>query len=752
MEKTIIVSNRLPVELKITDDKIVFKQSVGGLTTGLSSVHPKDHNLWVAWLGIPEQEIPGNSLKDDLMEEVIRKDYIPIFLTQDEINSYYYGYSNDIIWPLFHYFPQYAKFNSYYWNGYKKVNEKFAREILHYTDEKDTVWVHDYHLMLLPSMLKKQQPHLNIGFFLHIPFPTYEVFRMLPSKIEVLKGLLGANLIGFHTSEYQKYFIECVSNLLPCEINGNEILYEGHKTIVEVFPMGIDADKFENEAHLQKEKTIKPESIKAELQEYTKHSPEVRFIISIDRLDYSKGIVNRLEAFDFFLENNPQYKEKVKLLMLAVPSRTSVPQYQLLKKEIDELVGRINSKHATVRWTPIVYMYRALPFEDLVSLYTCSDVALITPVRDGMNLVAKEYIMSRSNQNGVLILSEMAGASKELKSALIINPMNYREISYALLQALEMPKEEQAGRIKQMQNHIKNYNVKKWAADFLMKLENLKKNTSQQESALKNRKQIIEQYQKSEKRLILLDYDGTLVGFQDNPDALAPDNELRKLITALAENSKNDLYLISGRKKANLENWFVDLPAGLVAEHGSFIRQGDKDWKTTFHGKSAWRKKIQPLLESYTENVPSSFIEEKTHSLAWHYRRADEETGFRRAQELVQLLRMRSMDLEIQVLNGNKVIEITDVSINKGNAAEALIRQKDYDFILAIGDDTTDEFMFRKLPSHAISIKIGSTESQAKYRLKDFKQVRFFLSELSEKENAGFKGIFNIHENKKQII
>lgn len=752
MKKIIIVSNRLPVELKIENDKITFKQSVGGLTTGLSSVHPKDHNLWVGWLGIPEQEIPGSSLKDDLMDEVIRKDYIPIFLTEEEIDSYYYGYSNDIIWPLFHYFPEYAKFNSYYWSGYKKVNEKFAREILNYTDENDTVWVHDYHLMLLPAMLKTQQSHLNIGFFLHIPFPTYEVFRMLPSRVEILKGLLGTNLIGFHTSEYQQYFIESVSRLLPCEIHGNEIIYEGHKTVVEVFPMGIDADEFENEAHLQKEQEIKPQSIKAEIKEYTKHSPQVRFIISIDRLDYSKGIVNRLEAFDYFLENNPHYKEQVKLLMLAVPSRTCVPQYQLLKKDIDELVGRINSKHATVRWTPILYLFRSLPFEDLISLYTCSDVALITPVRDGMNLVAKEYVMSRSDQDGVLILSEMAGASKELKEALIINPMNYREISNALLQALEMPKEDQAKRIKIMQDTIRNNNVKKWATNFLTQLEGIPSNNLQQESALKNRKSIIEHYEKAEKRLILLDYDGTLVGFQDNPEMLAPDKELTKLIRTLAGNSKNDLYLISGRKKENLEAWFADLPIGLIAEHGSFIRQSNKDWKSEFYGKSHWKKKIQKLLESYTEKIPDSFIEEKTHALAWHYRKVPGEIGVRGAREIVQMLRTRTMDLGIQVLNGNKVIEVTAASINKGNAVRNLMRQKDYDFILAIGDDTTDEFMFRQLPSQAISIKVGTAESAAKYRLKDFKQVRFFLYALSEKETI-VKRIFDIgNENKKQII
>lgn len=752
MKKIIIVSNRLPVELKIENDKITFKQSVGGLTTGLSSVHPKDHNLWVGWLGIPEQEIPGSSLKDDLMDEVIRKDYIPIFLTEEEIDSYYYGYSNDIIWPLFHYFPEYAKFNSYYWSGYKKVNEKFAREILNYTGENDTVWVHDYHLMLLPAMLKTQQSHLNIGFFLHIPFPTYEVFRMLPSRVEILKGLLGTNLIGFHTSEYQQYFIESVSRLLPCEIHGNEIIYEGHKTVVEVFPMGIDADEFENEAHLQKEQEIKPQSIKAEIKEYTKHSPQVRFIISIDRLDYSKGIVNRLEAFDYFLENNPHYKEQVKLLMLAVPSRTCVPQYQLLKKDIDELVGRINSKHATVRWTPILYLFRSLPFEDLISLYTCSDVALITPVRDGMNLVAKEYVMSRSDQDGVLILSEMAGASKELKEALIINPMNYREISNALLQALEMPKEDQAKRIKIMQDTIRNNNVKKWATNFLTQLEGIPSNNLQQESALKNRKSIIEHYEKAEKRLILLDYDGTLVGFQDNPEMLAPDKELTKLIRTLAGNSKNDLYLISGRKKENLEAWFADLPIGLIAEHGSFIRQSNKDWKSEFYGKSHWKKKIQKLLESYTEKIPDSFIEEKTHALAWHYRKVPGEIGVRGAREIVQMLRTRTMDLGIQVLNGNKVIEVTAASINKGNAVRNLMRQKDYDFILAIGDDTTDEFMFRQLPSQAISIKVGTAESAAKYRLKDFKQVRFFLYALSEKETI-VKRIFDIgNENKKQII
>ena len=448
MENLIIVSNRMPLNADFKNSRLNVTSSIGGLATGLSAVHPQNNSVWIGWLGLEEEEIPCDERKDDLMEIAVSHHCIPVLLTHKDIEDYYHGASNRVLWPLFHYFTQYAKFSAKKWDGYRRVNEKFAETVLEHAGPKDLIWIHDYYLMLLPDLLKKESPATKIGFFLHIPFPSYEIFRTLPSREEILKGLLGADIIGFHTYDYQQHFLDCVARLLPAEVDCNLVTYQGHTSKVNVYPMGIDADKFESEAKAQLDSQNKKDFLlKEELHRYSQINPDIKYVLSIDRLDYTKGIANRIKAFDYFLKNNPWAIGKVRLLMVAVPSRTSVPQYQELKKEIDELVGRVNSKYATLEWSPIWYFYRSFSFENLVELYSTCHVAFITPIRDGMNLVAKEYVMSRSEKTGVLILSEMAGAAKELPEALLINPISFKAINDALVSALTMEKEEQYKRI-----------------------------------------------------------------------------------------------------------------------------------------------------------------------------------------------------------------------------------------------------------------------------------------------------------------
>src|SRR5690606_26349544 len=317
------------------------------------------------------------------------------------------------LWPLFHYFLEYTTFEAENWVSYKEVNQKFADVVLQHLDDGDTVWIHDYQLLLLPELIKKERPDTSIGFFLHIPFPSYEIFRTFPWREELLKGMLGADLLGFHTYDYERHSLSSVKRILGLDVHYNEISYHDASIKIDSFPMGMNYKKF---YEADKKHITKPPNEKSEFQkrldDHLESSPDTKLILSIDRMDYTKGIPNRIKAFEYFLDKYPQYIEKTRLIMLAVPSRSDVPQYQLLKKETDELVGRINGKFATVNWTPIWYYYRSMPFENLIDLYTAADVAFITPVRDGMNLVAKEYIATRVNKDGVLILSEMAGAAK----------------------------------------------------------------------------------------------------------------------------------------------------------------------------------------------------------------------------------------------------------------------------------------------------------------------------------------------------
>ena len=474
MDKTIIISNRLPVQLQIDNGGITAIPSVGGLATGMKSVHTGGDSLWIGWSGLTDEEIP-DGLAPEIDKALAKHGSSKVNLTAEEVDGFYYGFSNRTIWPLFHYFLEYSEFELESWDTYKSVNQKFADAILKEAGENDTIWVHDYQLMLVPQMVREKRPNISIGFFLHIPFPSYEIFRTLPWRKEVLMGLLGSDLVGFHTYDYERHFLSSVRRLLGLEVSFNDIYLEDRVIKVDSFPMGIDYKKFSDAAKKHdKNKTGERSELQRRLDMHKESDPEAKFFLSIDRLDYSKGIAKRLNAFEYFLNKYPQYKEKVRLIVLAVPSRSNVPQYQLLKKEIDELVGRINGEFSTVSWTPIWYFYRSMPFENLIDLYTSSDIAWLTPIRDGMNLVAKEYIATRTDKTGVLILSEMAGSANEMNEALLINPNNFEEIADTLYEAINMPVEEQKARNAILQKRLERYNVEKWANDFMTSLKNQK--------------------------------------------------------------------------------------------------------------------------------------------------------------------------------------------------------------------------------------------------------------------------------------
>ncbi|WP_442845205.1 bifunctional alpha,alpha-trehalose-phosphate synthase (UDP-forming)/trehalose-phosphatase [Leeuwenhoekiella sp. H156] len=733
MSKTIIISNRLPLQLKIENHKIEATPSVGGLATGMKSVHRDGNGVWIGWTGLTEEEIPAD-LVDDVVEATIQEQCVPVSLNQDDIDGFYYGFSNRTIWPLFHYFIEYAEFEKESWQSYKRVNEKYAEVVLDNIEEGDTVWVHDYQLMLLPALIKKERPDVQIGFFLHIPFPSYEVFRILPWREEILKGLLGSDLIGFHTYDYQRHFLSSVSRILRHEVSFNEITLKDRMITVNSFPMGIDYKKFADAA--EKHDTAKNQSeLQRRLDLHIDSTPDAKMILSIDRLDYSKGIANRIRAYEYFLEKYPQFKEKVRLVMLAVPSRSNVPQYQLLKKEVDELVGRINGKFASVSWTPIWYFYRSMPFENLIDLYTTCEVALLTPIRDGMNLVAKEYIATRTNKTGVLILSEMAGAAQEMSEAVIINPNNFEEIADALKLAIEMPEDEQIKRNKFLQKRLKRYNVEKWAEDFMNALYETTHKSDIVEAVRMQREredQMLEDYKKAKKRILFLDYDGTLRAFVNNPDDASPDDELIELVRKIESQENTEVVIISGRDRHTLGEWWQDVPITLIAEHGVWKRPIGGEWAVTEALRNDWMETVKPILEKFVDRTAGTFIEEKNYSLAWHYRNADPDLGEKRASELSTVLKELSANNELGVLDGNKVLEIKDSTIHKGKAATKHIFDKNYDFKFAIGDDWTDEYMFQDLPEDTYSIKVGLQKTAARFYVDDTDRVRDLLKRFAD--------------------
>lgn len=727
MNKTIIVSNRLPLQVSIDENSLNITPSVGGLATGMKSVHADGNGIWVGWSGIPENEI-DSELSKEVESKIKEAKCVSVPLTNQDIEDYYEGFSNRALWPLFHYFMEYTNFEQQEWEAYKSVNEKFADVVINNLEDGDTVWVHDYQLLLLPQLIKDQKPNTTIGFFLHIPFPSYEIFRTFPWRKEILTGMLGADLLGFHTYDYERHFLSSIKRILRLDVTFNEINYDDRIVKVDSFPMGIDYDKFYNTALKHHSNSMEKSDLRKRLEGHV--SEDKKLILSIDRMDYTKGIPNRIKAFEYFLDTYPEYKEKVRLVMLAVPSRSNVPQYQKLKRETDELVGRINGKFATVSWTPIWYFYRSLPFEDLIDLYISSDVALITPIRDGMNLVAKEYVATRTKGDGVLILSEMAGASKEMNEALLINPNSYEDFASNLKRALTMPLDEQKTRIKFLQKRLKRYDVEKWAKEFFKSLEATKqvKNEVVTKKLTGNYEEtLIKEFQDKNSRLILLDYDGTLVGFKNNPQDAAPDDELFQLLDNLSE--RCTLVLISGRDRETFERWFGHKSYNLVTDHGVWLYQIG-EWTALERLKTDWMQSIEPILETFRDSTPGTFIETKNYSLAWHYRMADPELAKIRTMELNTVLTSMVANNGLSILQGNKVIEIKSSNVNKGRVVSRLLTQDNYDFITIIGDDWTDEFMFEEAPESAYTIKVGYTKTKAKFQIKDPVQVRQLLQKL----------------------
>jgi len=652
----------------------------------------------------------------------------PVFLDADTMEKFYRGFCNNTLWPLFHYFPTHAKFREADWAQYVKVNEAFRDSVLSVYQPNDTVWVHDYHLMLLPKLLREKVPDLSIGFFLHTPFPSYDIFRTLPTKwrSDILEGILGADLIGFHTIDYTQHFLRCILRILGQEHSFGQVLIGGERTIkVDTFPMGVDYRQIRNAAI--------SDDIQEEGRGLRERLGNRKIILSQDRLDYTKGIKHRLEAYAIFLERYPQWQRRVVLVLSVVPSRLGAEHYDEMKEEIDKLVGNINGKYGTIDWTPIVYRYRFLPYNQLLSLFSISDVALVTPLRDGMNLVAKEYVSSKIDQKGVLILSEMAGASKELGEALIINPNDTSEIVDAIKTALEMPEAEQVRRNQAMQTRLERYDVIRWGQDFTNKLHSIKEEQKKFSAKLLDaatREKIIKDYDSSQHRMLFLDYDGTLSPFKARPETAVPEKTLLTVLNALSEDPRNNLIIISGRNRSLLQEWFGALNLGIVAEHGAWIRQKGKDWVPTIKVETNWKEKVRPTLQGYEDRLPGSLLEEKEFSLVWHYRAADPELAYVRSKELADELSYFTENTEIQVLQGSKSIEVRNVGINKGMAAKLLLSERTFDFVLAMGDDWADEDLFEAIPDQAYSIKVGLAKSYAKFNLRNHREVIQLLSDL----------------------
>jgi trehalose 6-phosphate synthase/phosphatase len=712
------VSNRLPV----TVGREEIKKSSGGLVAALEGVSAEQYSL--KWIGWPGGDIDPSRHRE--IERTLERDFgsTPVFIDADEARGHYEGYSNSTIWPILHYLPSKLRYEPQWWEQYRRVNRHFTDKVASLAREGDIVWVHDYQLMLLPAMLREAMPSLKIGFFLHTPFPSYELFRCIPHRDELVAGLLGADLVGFHTFGYMRHFRSSVLRLLGIESEVTRIRHDGRTMTIGVYPIGINARKFDEEL-------ARPDH-KQQVAQFHETFGEKRIVLSVERLDYTKGILHRLDAIDMFLANYRD-RDRIKFIFVSVPSRENVAEYQALREEVEARVGRINGRYTTLTSSPIHFMHGSVNFSELTALYALADVGLVTPLIDGMNLVAKEYVAAQAGEDpGVLVLSEFAGAAQELLGALVVNPYDAKAVAETITTALDMPIEKRRDAMRAMRDRVRSFDAQAWAQAFINDLAAIKAPQNRKTDVREAGERLGAALRASTKRIALfLDYDGTLREIERDPAAAAPHLAVRSLLGRFAERRNVDVTIISGRTPRDLEAMLGAYPFGLVAEHGASVRRANsKEWVDLDHNVSyRWKPEIMKVLRLYEASTPGSFVEDKRTSLVWHYRRADAEFGSWKAKQLVEELGALTASEPIQVRHGQKIVEIVATQVNKAAAILHLLEDKEYDLIVAAGDDATDESMFRLDLRNLITIKVGEGETRGRYRLPSPESLRRLLNE-----------------------
>ena len=723
-QRLLIVSNRLPITTEIVNGEVVLSDASGGLATGLRSWHERSAGAWIGWPGVTSRLSARQRAALDRQLETRR--IIPVHLTREEVRNYYDDFSNGVLWPVFHYLLDRLPLGPTTWDSYRGVNERFADSIAEHYKPGDLIWVHDYQLMLVPGLLRRRLPEARVGFFLHIPFPASEIFRTLPWRRDILEGLVGADLIGFHTYSFVQHFSSAVTEVLGLEVENGRCWLDDREIRVGVFPMGVDAGAFHQLAQSP--------AVEAELQRIRDDAEHRTILLGVDRLDYTKGIRRRLLAVESLLRDDSEFRDRIRFVQVAVPSRDAVPSYQEFRREIEGLIGRINGTYATVGSAPIHYLHQSVSREQLVALYRSAHVMLVTPLRDGMNLVAKEYVASRTDEDGVLVLSEFAGAADELHEAIHVNAYDVHDLGAKIREALRLGREDRMVRMRAMRRSVMARDVHRWAADFVRALER-EPGLGVRPTPEATLAETLRQARGATPLALLLDYDGTLVPIARTPERAAPDESLVMLIGRLAARSSTYVHLISGRSRDVLERWFGALPVVLWAEHGAWRRAQDgSDWEPTLDlSNTTWLPDARQIMEEFVGQTPGSFVEEKTAAIAWHYRQAVRGFGEAQARELRIALSRAMVDRPVEIIEGKKVLEIRPKGADKGAIVKWLLSHGPTPtLILACGDDRTDEEMFAMLPPDAITMHVGPGATLAKHRIRDSAATRAFLAALLE--------------------
>lgn len=718
--RVLMVSMRLPVTVTVAEGTLEVRASVGGLATGLGQLRGPGRGQWIGWAGLAAEETAPHATA--LARALDERGCVGVDIPREELTGFYDDFANGVVWPLLHDQAGRLPLELAGWDAYRAANRRFADAVVAVAEPGDTIWVHDYQLCLVPALVRARLPRARIGFFLHVPFPPADIWDALPQRAELLAGICGADLVGVHTHGYLRHFIDACERA-GVGAPGPETVRHGTRLVrVGAFPLGIDPARFEAAA-------ATPQV--AERVAALRASAPPATLLGVDRLDYTKGIPRRLLAYERLLERHPALHGRVQFVQLAVPSRDQVPAYQDFREEVEWQVGRINGRFGRPDWTPVRYVHRAVPFDEVVALYRSADVMLVTPLRDGLNLVCKEYCAARIDEDGALVLSEFAGAADELAGALRVNPYDVDATAAAIHRAITMPQAERRARMRLLRERVRTHDVARWAHDFLGALAGSPRDAARPvDDAARTR--LVATIREASALRLLLDYDGTLVPFTREPQDAVPDAALVELIAALARRPDTEVHIVSGRRHQELDAWFGALPIGLHAEHGLWSRgRGATEWRAVSTADPQLLRAVTAILERFAARVPGAILEPKTAGVAWHWRAADPEVATWQSRELAAHLRHVLAGTTLGVTLGDHVVEVRPAGVHKGRIATAVAARAPREALcVAIGDDATDADLFAGLPAGGLAIAVGERPAGAQWRVDDHHEVRRLLEAI----------------------
>lgn len=782
-DRTIIVGHQLPLRAhRRPDTKAwVFSWDEDSLLLQLKDGLAED--MEVVYIGCLKAEVDPSE-QDDVAQNLLENfKCVPAFLHPDLSSRFYHGFCKQQLWPLFHYMlplsPDHGgRFDRSLWQAYVSVNKIFADKVMEVINpDDDYVWVHDYHLMVLPTFLRKRFNRVKQGFFLHSPFPSSEIYRTLPVRDEILRALLNSDLIGFHTFDYARHFLSCCSRVLGLAYESKRgyigLEYYGRTVGIKILPVGIHMGQLQSVLNLRD-----TEAKVAELRDRFKG----KFVLlGVDDMDIFKGISLKLLAMEQLLIQHPERRGKVVLVQIANPARGRGKDVQEVQEETYSTAKKINETFGKPNYEPVVLIDKSLPFYERIAYYTIAECCLVTAVRDGMNLIPYEYIICRQGNSkldetlglnsstlkkSMLVVSEFIGCSPSLSGAIRVNPWNIDSVADAMDAAIVMPEPEKQLRHEKHYRYVSTHDVGYWAHSFLQDLERVCKDHSRRRCwgigfGLSFRavmldpnfrklstEHIVSAYKRTKSRVILLDYDGTMmprtsINKTPSPEALS-------ILKSLCNDPKNFVFLVSGRGRQTLSEWFSPCERlGISAEHGYFMRWNqDAEWETCVAvADFDWKRIAEPVMKLYTETTDGSAIETKESALVWHYQDADPDFGYFQAKELLDHLESVLANEPVSVKSGQHLVEVKPQGVSKGLVAEQLLSRMVQrgtlpEFVLCIGDDRSDEDMFECITSvmsrpslspiaEVFACTVGQKPSKAKYYLDDTGEITRMLQGLA---------------------